>query len=404
MRSPVALHAAFRANGGEYPRVLMGFMAHFRQTLLDAGHYQRVWAAYEKSGRAGRRPPLDPALAELSQALEGKIPVVFEADTRDEINRALDMAQEFHLKPIIFGGREAWKTADRLKSNSAPVVLRLAFNDRPGGRGGRRGFGPATPPVATPATPAPGTPGTPGQGGRQGRRGQGGGQQPGTPAAPGAAGGAEDTQEQLMPARVEDDRKRLQALEVANAAELAKKGVVFTFSTQGMPADREGERFRENVGKAITEGGLNKDRELKDRTVDAAKVLGMEKQLGTIAPGKAAHLVVMDGDFDKTATQIRYMFLSTAFASKTSRRPARPDGRPRRQGIAPANVGGVARVVAGGERRGGGPAGAPGREAGQTPAQLPPSATVRIMHPKSRPIARPRSRRAATCSSAGPTC
>jgi len=41
---------------------------------------------------------------------------------------------------------------------------------------------------------------------------------------------------------------------------------------------------------------------------DAAHILGVEKQLGTIAPRKAAHLVVMDGDFHQPATQVRYVF------------------------------------------------------------------------------------------------
>jgi hypothetical protein len=39
LRSPVAQHLAFRPIGGsDYPRVLMGVIAHCRQTLLDAGH------------------------------------------------------------------------------------------------------------------------------------------------------------------------------------------------------------------------------------------------------------------------------------------------------------------------------------------------------------------------------
>jgi imidazolonepropionase-like amidohydrolase len=350
LRSPVALHAAFRANGGEYPRVLMGFMAHFRQTLLDAGHYQREWAAYEKSGRAGRRPPLDPALAELGLALDGKIPVVFEADSRDEINRALDMAEEFHLKPIIFGGREAWKDADRLKAKSVPVVLKIAFSDRPGGRGGRRGFGQGPPPAA-PGTPA--TPGAPGQGGgRQGRRGQGG-QQPG-----GAGGAADDPAEQLMPAKVEADRKREQALEIANASVLAKKGVTFTFSTTGMPADRGNEKFRENLAKAITDGGLSADNALKALTVDAAKLLGMDKQLGTIAPGKAAHLVIMDGDFDKSATQVRDVFVDGIRYENDTTRPAQSAAR-----------GGAAETASAGERRGGGDAPLTGERRGSRGAR-----------------------------------
>ncbi|HEX5269013.1 MAG TPA: amidohydrolase, partial [Gemmataceae bacterium] len=54
LRAPVAQHVSFRpVAGNDYPRSLMGAIAHCRQTFLDAGYYQRVWAAYEKAGRVG---------------------------------------------------------------------------------------------------------------------------------------------------------------------------------------------------------------------------------------------------------------------------------------------------------------------------------------------------------------
>src|SRR5262249_13683347 len=54
IRAPVAMHAALQpVPGNDYPRVLMGVVAHARQTLLDAGHYQHVWAAFDKRGGIG---------------------------------------------------------------------------------------------------------------------------------------------------------------------------------------------------------------------------------------------------------------------------------------------------------------------------------------------------------------
>lgn len=318
LRSPVAMHAAFRTVGADYPRALMGFMAHCRQTLLDAGLYQRLWAAFDAGGRVGKRPPVDPSLAELGKVLTGQLPVVFEADSKDEIHRALDFAKEFHIKPIIYGGRDAWKVADRLKSEKVPVLVRLAYTERGQARG-QRGFGP-TPPTQ----PAPTTPVTQGRtGGRQGR---------GAPATPTPATGTSETADpegrnDPVPAHLEEDRNRELALEIANAAKLAGKGVIFAFSTQGMPAERGGERFRENLRKAIAEGGLSRDAALKALTQDAARILGVEGQVGSIAPGKAAHLVVMDGDFDKQATQVRYLFADGTRFEFDSTRPATPVAR-----------------------------------------------------------------------------
>src|SRR5204863_616549 len=44
LKTPVAMHLAFHGvPGNDYPRSLMGIIAHCRQTLLDASYYQRSW-------------------------------------------------------------------------------------------------------------------------------------------------------------------------------------------------------------------------------------------------------------------------------------------------------------------------------------------------------------------------
>ena len=54
------------AGENPYPRVLMGSIAHFRQAMLDADHYQKLDAYYEAHG--GAKPPFDPALKALLAA------------------------------------------------------------------------------------------------------------------------------------------------------------------------------------------------------------------------------------------------------------------------------------------------------------------------------------------------
>jgi imidazolonepropionase-like amidohydrolase len=268
LRAPVAQHVSFRlVAGNDYPRSLMGAIAHCRQTFLDAGHYQRTWAAYEKAGRVGPRPPLDPAMAELEPALAGKMPVVFEADTRDGIHKALDFAAEFKLRPLIYGGRDAWRAADRLKAERVPVLVRLNFADQPQARGRGRGRG----------------------------------------GPPGEAGPAPEPEKPQLPTRAEEDQKRQMKEEAANAARLLKAGVPFAISTQGQQGDKPWDKFRENLRKAIAEG-LPADAALRALTIDAARILGADKQLGTVEKGKAAHLVVTNGDFQEADTKVRYVF------------------------------------------------------------------------------------------------
>ncbi|MGH9371581.1 MAG: amidohydrolase family protein, partial [Vicinamibacterales bacterium] len=73
----------------------------------------------------------DPTLDALQPALAGGMPVAFEADLSREIIRALDLAQEFELDPVITGAREADQVAADLKARNARVIYNLNFPVRP---------------------------------------------------------------------------------------------------------------------------------------------------------------------------------------------------------------------------------------------------------------------------------
>ncbi len=247
LRPLFAQHAMFRTMPGpEYPRALMGVFAHCRQALLDAGWHARRVKAFESGKIKGVRPTFDPALDALSLVLEGKEPVVFEADSADEINRALDFAEEFKLKPIVLGGRDAWKVKDRLKASDTPVILRLNFTE-PGDK------------------------------------------------------------DKLLPKRVQEDRARRRKEEQACAGELNKAGVRIAFATHAVTGDKPHEKFASNLRLAM-KAGLPSQAALKALTATAADILGVANQLGTIEKGKAAHLVVTDGNFEDAQTKVRYVF------------------------------------------------------------------------------------------------
>lgn len=131
VRANVAQHIAFTPlrNGG-FPNSLMGVFAALRQELLDAQHYRDEQAAYAKSPRGMKRPDFDPSLDALQSAIAGKQPVVMFASSQREIERALDLAKEFGLKPIIAGGSEAYLVAARLKQENVPVLLSANFPRR----------------------------------------------------------------------------------------------------------------------------------------------------------------------------------------------------------------------------------------------------------------------------------
>src|SRR6266550_1871746 len=130
LRSPVAMHVGFTPLRGSYPGSLMGVFATLRQMLLDAQRYREAQRIYEQSPRGLRRPSQDRSLEALLPVIDGRIPVVMYADREREVQRALDLADEFKLKAIIAGGTESWKLADRLQKANVPVLLSLNFPKR----------------------------------------------------------------------------------------------------------------------------------------------------------------------------------------------------------------------------------------------------------------------------------
>ena len=125
VRSPVAMHVGFTPLRGGYPGSLMGVFAALRQMMLDAQRYRDSLQAYERSPRGMRRPEIDRSLAALVPVVDGRMPVVMLANSEREITRALDLANEFKLKLIVAGGREADRVADRLVKQNVPVLLSL---------------------------------------------------------------------------------------------------------------------------------------------------------------------------------------------------------------------------------------------------------------------------------------
>jgi hypothetical protein len=98
--------------------------------MLDAARYREANAVYEKSPRGVRRPDQDKSLEALLPVLARQLPVVMYADRQRDIERALDLAQEFNLRLIIAGGAESWRVAERLAAAKVPVLLSLNYPRR----------------------------------------------------------------------------------------------------------------------------------------------------------------------------------------------------------------------------------------------------------------------------------
>ena len=222
--------------------------------MLDAEHFQKLNAYFEANG--GSRPPFDPALKALWAARTKKIPVWWQSDSRDEIHRALDLANEFGTSAVIIGGREAPQVVERLKAGNVPVVLRLNF--------------PEEPRVPTEEEYRKKT--------------------------------AIDRDE---PLRLLAHRKTKWKEQVGAAAALAKAGVSFAFSIEGI--DRI-ERFPAALRQLIT-AGLSTDLALAGLTQNAAMIAGVDRRLGTLDPGKLGHVIALSAPFNDEKAKVKFALI-----------------------------------------------------------------------------------------------
>ncbi|HLG15450.1 MAG TPA: amidohydrolase family protein [Blastocatellia bacterium] len=134
VRAPVALTVQFTTAsgfGGTFPGSLMGTVSFIRQTFYDAIRYRDEVERFNRVKRGVPRPEHNKKLAALQPVLKGELPVLFVANSDGDIRRALAIADEFKLKPIIAGALFSYRVTDLLKSRNVPVILSVDYPKRP---------------------------------------------------------------------------------------------------------------------------------------------------------------------------------------------------------------------------------------------------------------------------------
>jgi imidazolonepropionase-like amidohydrolase len=114
-----------------YPQSLMGSLAYLKQLYLDAQYYDRAWKAYDADPKGKEHPEWDGTLEPIRDQLHSQYPVLFPADDRKEILRAIATAKVMGVKPIVYGAQSAYQATDVLKAAATPVVVSLDWPTPP---------------------------------------------------------------------------------------------------------------------------------------------------------------------------------------------------------------------------------------------------------------------------------
>jgi len=266
--------------GYSYPTVGLGVFAHLRQALLDAERYRKHQALYSKGIESVARPPKDEVLEAINDLLEGRSTALFRAESADRIDRALDFAAEFHIKPVLWGGHDAAERVERIRDAGTPVVFEIDFGDSPEEIEKKNKL----------KKPEDG----------------------------------KLADEFASPQRVRESRQADWNLRVSGPAKIAAAKVPFAFSTKNL---KEGELFS-NLRKAIKEG-LSKDDALAGLTTNAAAILGLGDRAGTLEKGRWGNVVVLSKPLEQEGTKVRYVVADGylfEYAKDDSRKDDAPAG------------------------------------------------------------------------------
>jgi imidazolonepropionase-like amidohydrolase len=235
IRPDVFQHGAFDTDGprsNAYPRSLMGVIAAVRQAFFDAQHYAQDHADNRQRPQARQRAAFNPAFEALASATQRKTPVVIEPGSALMVDRAARIARELELEFHLASCGQEWRRPELAKATGAAFIVPLNF--------------PALPKLPDPA----------------------------------------DWDQVTL------DQLRAWDWAPENPAVLRQSGLEIALTTYGL-ADRKS--FRKNLRLAL-DRGLSEADALAALTVIPARLCGVAERLGTIEPGKLAHLTVVDGD------------------------------------------------------------------------------------------------------------
>jgi imidazolonepropionase-like amidohydrolase len=128
-RGPVAMMAQVSSSGGAGTTARGELIGKLRSLFDDVKYYMSHRGDYDRA-QTRTLGATNTDLEALIPVVEGKMPLVVDADSMADIDSALALARDYKLQIIISGGAEAWLTADRLAAAHVPV-LTGAMNNIP---------------------------------------------------------------------------------------------------------------------------------------------------------------------------------------------------------------------------------------------------------------------------------
>lgn len=125
--SPAGLYLTVSGGGfSSFPGSLMGVLAYIRQIFLDAENYKLAKESYAAHPAGNKRPAYDRALEGVLEAPRLLLP----ASRAVELDRMIRFAAELKQKTVLYGGHEAYRAGDLVRTSGTPLLVSLKWPER----------------------------------------------------------------------------------------------------------------------------------------------------------------------------------------------------------------------------------------------------------------------------------
>jgi imidazolonepropionase-like amidohydrolase len=131
----VRLNSGMVFNLGEWPKQTYGKTRKapvtrmktaemIRDALLQARQYQEKWDKWKQDGSdVSKQPAIEPKMAALADVVSGKTPAIFNAYRADDIDTAIRIGTEFHLKYMLASVTEGYLIREKIKQAGVPCLV-----------------------------------------------------------------------------------------------------------------------------------------------------------------------------------------------------------------------------------------------------------------------------------------
>jgi imidazolonepropionase-like amidohydrolase len=131
----VRLNSAMVFNLGESPKQTYGgshkapvtrmkTAEMIRNALTQARQYQEKWDKWKQDGSdVSKQPAIESKSAALADVVSGKTPAIFNVYRADDIDTAIRIGSEFHLKYMLASVAEGYLIRDRIKQAGVPCLV-----------------------------------------------------------------------------------------------------------------------------------------------------------------------------------------------------------------------------------------------------------------------------------------